>query len=69
MIAYYSFNDGTAKDSSGFGNDGTIGTSPANPTYLTSGCNSGGCFSFDGIDDIIEIPPTSTLLASQSFSI
>lgn len=68
MVAYYSFDDGTAKDLSGFGNNGNLPGGSANPTFLNSGCISGGCFSFDGVDDLITVSDSSSL-NSQSFSI
>ena len=56
LIAYWSFNDGTATDNVG-SHDGDL---YGNPSYLGSGGPDGsGCFDLDGIDDYIRVPSSS----------
>ncbi len=55
LVAYYSFDDGTAKDLSGNGHDGEI-----------HGCSVvegiiGKALKFDGINDYVEINPSFLL--------
>ena len=58
--------DGDALDSSGYGNNGTLGGGNASAVpQLSSDCKVGGCYSFDGANDLIEL---STPVASQPFS-
>ncbi|MGB0384154.1 MAG: Ig-like domain-containing protein [Ardenticatenaceae bacterium] len=55
LVAYWSFDDGTATDHSGNGNDGTVvGAS------LTNG-KIGGALSFDGSNDYVNVPHDSSL--------
>jgi len=66
LVAYWSFNDCTAKDNSGNGHDGTIN---GNPQCVTG--RKGKGFYFDGIDDYISVPLAQDLKFNpniQSFS-
>ncbi len=58
-VAYWKFDEGTgttAYDSSGQGNDGTLGTGSSAPTWQTEDmCVSGKCLYFDGSDDYVEV--------------
>ena len=52
LAAYYSFDDGTAKDNSGNGNDGTL----RNGVSFTSGIlDKGKAAYFDGADDFVRV--------------
>ena len=63
LIAYYPL-DGNAKDASGNGNDGSL----QGPSYNANGVH-GGCYSFDGIDDVINLDyMDSQLVGLTSFS-
>lgn len=54
------FDDGTANDSSGWGNNGRLGNRSGpdtqDPAYVPNGGRFGGAFRFDGSNDYIEIP-------------
>ncbi|MCK4625156.1 MAG: VCBS repeat-containing protein [Phycisphaerae bacterium] len=55
LVAYWSFDDGTAEDQSGFGNHGTIfGATPVVGV-------SGQALYFDGVDDFVEVPDADIL--------
>ena len=56
LIAHWSFDDCTAKDNSGNGHDGVINGNPQCGNSI-----KGKTFSFDGIDDYIEIPNSPDL--------
>jgi hypothetical protein len=60
LVAHYNFDDGTATDSSGNGNHGTIFGNP----QVVGGARSAG-LKFDGIDDYIEVPNSTSLNPSQ----
>ena len=63
LVAYWSFDDGTAHDDSGHGHDGVI-----HGAAVVLGV-SGNALSFDGIDDYVEIPGTSAFqFANQSLT-
>jgi len=51
LVAYWSFDDGTATDNSGNGHNGAIN---GNPLYVAG--VKGKALRFDGIDDYVEIP-------------
>ncbi|KAH8076895.1 hypothetical protein JL721_929 [Aureococcus anophagefferens] len=55
LIAYYSFDDGTAAEDSDSSLDGTISGATA-----TTGRDGSGALSFDGVDDYVEFPDTVT---------
>jgi hypothetical protein len=66
MIAYWKFDDGfgtEAGDSSGYGNDGTI----YGATWTTG--KVGNALSFDGVDDYIEVPHSSSLDITGSITL
>ena len=66
LVAYWSFDNCTAKDNSGNGHDGTIN---GNPQCVTG--RKGKGFYFDGIDDYISVPLAQDLKFNpniQSFS-
>jgi hypothetical protein len=65
LVAYYPFN-GNANDESGNGNNGTV-----NGATLISDRfgNANNAYSFDGIDDFIDISNTSGLISSQGLSL
>ncbi|MDE2144964.1 MAG: LamG domain-containing protein, partial [Patescibacteria group bacterium] len=85
LVGYWSFNDASGglnsntADSSGWGNYGTLQDSTSTgtgPTYQSSGCISGGCLSYDGVDDHVVLNNISTVLepiasgiSSPSFSL
>ena len=52
LVAYYSFDDGSAKDNSGNGNDGTIDAGSAVPVEGFYGMG----LQFDGYDDNVRLP-------------
>lgn len=63
LVAYYTFEDGSATDSSGYGNNGTIfGTTP------TTGMVGNG-LSFNGAGDYIHVPHSPSLGLSKEFTI
>ncbi len=65
--AYWKFDEGSgniAYDSSGLGNDGTI----YGATWSTN-CISGSCLSFDGVDDYVFVPNSSSLTISGEITI
>ncbi|MFW9930969.1 MAG: hypothetical protein ACFFD1_16390, partial [Candidatus Thorarchaeota archaeon] len=65
LVAYYPFN-GNAKDESGNGNDGVIiGASATKDRFGTR--NS--AYSFDGVDDYIEVADSRSLNFTNSFTI
>lgn len=64
LVAYWSFDDCSAKDNSGNGNDGIVN---GNPQCVNSIKNK--TFQFDGIDDFIEISPKSNVSRIGDFSI
>ena len=50
-IAKYTFDGSSAKDLSGYGNDGTL-----NNIVWNSSCKVGGCYNFDGSTSYIDMP-------------
>ncbi|MEK6918145.1 MAG: S8 family serine peptidase [Nanoarchaeota archaeon] len=58
------------RDYSGFGNNGTLGGGNAtlSPTWNASG-KIGGAYTFDGVDDVINITKSSTLNNVYNFSV
>ena len=65
LIAYYPFN-GNANDESGNGNDGTV--NGATLTVDRFG-NPDSAYAFDGSDDYIEVPPSSSLNITSELTI
>ena len=65
MVAAYSFDDGTAKDISGNGNDGTLG---GDTDCSVSGKIGSACH-FDGVDDYIQVPANPKLDLTDEFTI
>ena len=70
QVGKWSFEDGVgstiAKDTSGYGNNGTLTNSPTWKTATDCGLGLGGCLSFDGVDDdFVDIPYNATLLPSS----
>src|SRR3989344_1944012 len=61
LVAHYTFDDGTANDASGNGNNGTLVGGPT----ATAG-KIGGALSFDGSDDKVTVSHTSTLNGNGS---
>jgi uncharacterized protein (TIGR02145 family) len=61
LVAYYPFN-GNANDESGNGNNGTL-----QGAQLTTGINGlpGSAYVFDGVDDVVTIPATPSMLPSN----
>lgn len=59
------FDDGTSNDKTAYQNNGTVNGA----TYTTSDCISGGCYQFDGIDDVINIQDNISLEPTNEFSI
>ncbi len=62
LVGYWSFDEGSgtiAYDRSGKGNNGTLFNGP---TWQTgSNCIKGGCLSFDGVDDYVEVLDSMSL--------
>ncbi|KAH8069130.1 glutathione transferase [Aureococcus anophagefferens] len=56
LVAYYSFDDGTAAEDSDSSRDGTI----SGATATTGQYGVGGALSFDGTDDYVEFPSAVT---------
>lgn len=72
LIAQYHLNESiglSAKDSSGYGNDGTLESSMTDDDWVPG--KSGNCLDFDGIDDQVSCGNSSPLdqLGNGSFSI
>ncbi|MDE2100226.1 MAG: prepilin-type N-terminal cleavage/methylation domain-containing protein [Patescibacteria group bacterium] len=74
LVGYWNFNNAAlgvgavTNDNSGWANNGVLEDATSTgtgPTYTTSGCLSGGCYSFDGSDDYIN---TSNTLAFTNFT-
>lgn len=64
LVAYYSFDDCTAKDNSGNGRDGII---QGNPQCVVARINKG--FKFDGIHDSIVLQDLDQYFSTDNFSI
>jgi hypothetical protein len=63
LVAYYSFDDGTATDNSGNGNDGRVfGATP-------TGGVLGNALYFNGSSDYVAVPHSSTLNLNSEFTI
>ncbi len=64
LVAYYSFDDGTATDMSGNQNDGLLlyGVDCTQPGVFGNSC------SFDGIDDFINIPSSVSLTPTNEMT-
>lgn len=66
MVAYWNY-DGNARDSSGYGSDGTLcqrNGSPACPSVNGPSVSSGkvaGAYNFDGVDDFIDLADPASL--------
>ena len=64
---YWKFDEGSgniAHDSSGLGNNGTV-----YGANWTSNCMSGYCLDFDGVDDYVFVPNSSSLIISDEITI
>jgi len=72
-VGYWKFDEGygdTANDSTQNNNDGTFGTSPADPTWQSEDmCISGKCLKFDGSDDIINFGTNNSLKVNDALTI
>jgi Concanavalin A-like lectin/glucanases superfamily len=65
LVAYYPFN-GNANDKSIYGNNGTVhGATPTEDRYGNENC----AFSFDGIDDYIEVPDNPSLRITDEITV
>lgn len=64
LVAYYSFDDGTAKDSSGHGNNGTIN---GGATFARG--KIGQALNFDGINDYVSIPDNKLIDISGNITL
>ena len=66
LVAYYSFDDGTASDASGNGFHGTV-----NGAAYTTGLDGNGALYFDGGSDYVEFPSGTSafILGSNARSI
>ena len=85
LVGYWPLNNASGglnsntADLSGWGDYGTLQDTTSTgigPTYESAGCVSGGCLSFDGVDDRVELNNISTILepiasgtSSPSFSL
>jgi hypothetical protein len=65
LVGYWKFDEGsgaTALDSSGNNNTGTMYSSSSQANlHISSGCQVGGCASFDGSDDYVQVPYSASL--------
>ncbi len=76
-LALWHFDDGTGqkiKDQTTFSNDGTLGSTAgsdaSDPTWISgNNCISGSCLEFDGVDDNVTVPMSSSLGISGSITI
>src|SRR3990167_3059837 len=73
LVGYWNFNEvsgTTAADSSGNGNNGTLTPTAGGPTW-TTGRIGNGALAFDGVDDQVNIPDSSSLadLPNGAFSV
>jgi type II secretory pathway pseudopilin PulG len=62
LVGYWPFDEGSgsvAYDKSGSGNNGNLFNGPA--WQSDANCESGGCLSFDGVDDYVEVPRSTAL--------
>jgi type II secretory pathway pseudopilin PulG len=70
LVAYWNFDEGTgtaANDRSGNGNNGTLTNGPA---WAAGGdCKAGGCLSFDGSDDYVEVGNPASLAITGPLTI
>ncbi len=64
LVAHWSFDDCRATDNSGNGHDGTLNGNP----QCVDGVK-GKAFSFDGVDDFIDIPYPKSLVGNPSFTV
>ena len=64
LVAHYTFDDGTATDSSGNGNNGTV-----NGAVAVEGKIGSGAMSFDGVDDQVFVGNASSLNITSSVTI
>jgi hypothetical protein len=64
LVAYYSFNDGTAKDNSGNGNNGKIIGAPKSVAGKT-----GNCLDFNGKTDAIDVPDSKTIQLPDALTV
>ncbi|RJP45685.1 hypothetical protein C4587_00500, partial [Candidatus Parcubacteria bacterium] len=61
LVGYWKFDEGsggTTSDSSGNGNTGNLVNSPA---WLTSGCQQGNCLQFNGSNNYVSIPHSTSI--------
>ena len=63
VVGLYHF-DGDASDSSGNGNDGVV-----NGATQTTGHLGSGAYSFDGVDDYVDLGTNNNLFSSSDFSV
>jgi hypothetical protein len=64
LVAYYSFNDGTAKDNSGNGNNGKIIGAPKSVAGKT-----GNCLDFNGKTDAIDVADSAKVQMPDAFTV
>ena len=64
LVAYYSFNDGTAKDNSGNGNNGKFLGAPKSVAGKT-----GQCLDFNGKADGIDVADSKTIQLPNAFTV
>ncbi len=70
LAGYWHFDEGvgtTAFDAAGMGNNGSIVNSPI--WQSGSSCRSGGCLSFDGINDYVNASSSSFKFGTGNFSV
>ena len=74
LVGYWSFDEGSGQnvyDAAGYGNDGTLASSTdssdEDPTWETG--KVGGALEFDGVDDYVKIPDSSSLDIAEVITI
>ncbi len=71
VVGKWSFEQGLggiARDSSGYGNDGVINGGALWLNAGQCGLGLGGCLSFDGVDDVIQVPDSPSLTVMRQLT-
>ena len=65
LIGHWKLDEATGTTAYDFSGNGNHGILESNPTRATSTCKVGYCINFDGVDDYVEIVPTSPITPYQ----